>query len=284
VTGAEAIRRAIAASVQRLVRHDPVVREGVDPEGVHQARVATRRLRSDLRTFSPLLDPEWTAGLREELSDIAGLLGAVRDADVLQDRLRRAAAGLPRAEEEAAQVLLRDLDASREVDRAALLAAMDDRRYQTLLADLRDAAQQPKALPAAAGEAAEVLPRLAAKPWRRLERAVEALGSDPPDADLHQVRILAKRSRYAAEAVAQAAGPVAAEFARAVAGVQDVLGDHHDAVVAAQWLRDAAARHPGVAFAAGSLAALEDADAKRLRRQWRAAWRAASRKRLRSWM
>ena len=54
----DAVRRAIALSVIRLIRHDPVVRLDVDPEGVHQARVATRRLRSDLRTFRPLLDEE----------------------------------------------------------------------------------------------------------------------------------------------------------------------------------------------------------------------------------
>ena len=53
------IRDALDASVQRLLVADPVARVGDDPEGVHQARVATRRLRSDLRTFAPLLDPAW---------------------------------------------------------------------------------------------------------------------------------------------------------------------------------------------------------------------------------
>ena len=48
-TAGAVVRYAIAASVARLLRHDPIVRVGGDPEGVHQARVATRRLRSDLR-------------------------------------------------------------------------------------------------------------------------------------------------------------------------------------------------------------------------------------------
>ena len=50
-------------------------------------RVATRRLRSALATFRPLLDREQTEPLREELKWIAGMLGAARDAEVMQERL-----------------------------------------------------------------------------------------------------------------------------------------------------------------------------------------------------
>jgi hypothetical protein len=60
----DVVGRAIALSVIRLIRHDSVVRLDVDPEGVHQARVATRRLRSDLRTFGPLVDEDWASALR----------------------------------------------------------------------------------------------------------------------------------------------------------------------------------------------------------------------------
>jgi CHAD domain-containing protein len=283
-TAADAIRRAIAASVDRLVRNEPVVRAGADPEGVHQARVATRRLRSDLRTFSPLLEPRWTAGLRDELRDLAAVLGAVRDADVLLDRLRGAAATLPDGEQPAAHALLDDLAATRHGDRAKLLDAMDGRPYATLLDDLRRAAEDPHTTREAEQSAHLVLPPLAARPWRRLRSGVAALGDDPPDAALHEVRILAKRARYAAEAVAPVAGPDAGGFAKAVARLQEVLGEHHDAVVAGEWLRQAALRHPQAAFAAGALAGLEQAEAERRRAEWPAAWRAASRRRLRSWM
>jgi CHAD domain-containing protein len=283
-TAADAVRRAIAASVDRLVRHDPVVRRGVDPEGVHQARVATRRLRSDLRTFSSLLDAQWTQRLRDELSEFAALLGAVRDADVLLQRLRDAAATLPEAERQGAEAVLADLVATRTSDRARLLAAMRDPRYDALLADLAAAAARPVVVEEAAEPAASVLPPLAARPWRRLNRAVRALGDEPPDAALHEVRILAKRARYAAEAVAPVVGQQATDFARAVAKLQEVLGDHHDAVVAQGWLREAAGRHPEAAFAAGTLAGLEQAEAARCRAGWRPAWDRASVKRLRSWM
>src|SRR5207302_5418456 len=75
----DVIRNAIAESVAALLHHDPLVRTDRDPEAIHQARVATRKLRSNLRTFGPLLDPEWTEPLRSELGWLAMGLGAVRD-------------------------------------------------------------------------------------------------------------------------------------------------------------------------------------------------------------
>src|SRR5436190_7535261 len=84
----DAVRAALATGFARLLRHDPGVRIGDDPEDVHQARVATRRLRSDLRTFRSLLDQEQAQVLRDELKWAADLLGDVRDADVLLERLR----------------------------------------------------------------------------------------------------------------------------------------------------------------------------------------------------
>ena len=62
-------------------------------------------------------------------------------------------------------------------------------------------------------------------------RAVAALGPDPADEALHEVRIRAKRLRYACEAVAEVVGRPAADLARAAADLQGVLGDFHDAIV-----------------------------------------------------
>src|SRR3954470_21462461 len=110
-TVADLVRATIANGVTRLIRHDPGVRLGDDPEDVHQARVATRRLRSDLRTFRRLLDEEWVGALRDELKWIAAELGAVRDADVLTERLREQAAELPSVDAAGAAALLRRLAA-----------------------------------------------------------------------------------------------------------------------------------------------------------------------------
>jgi CHAD domain-containing protein len=103
---------------------------------------------------------------------------------------------------------------------------------------------------------------------------VRALEDPPPDEALHEVRIGAKRVRYAAEAVAPVLGRKAARFARAAAELQTILGEHHDAVVTAQLLRERSTGAPSeVAFAAGELAGLEQAAADRARSEWLGAWK-----------
>jgi CHAD domain-containing protein len=99
---------------------------------------------------------------------------------------------------------------------------------------------------------------------------------------LHRVRILAKRARYAAEAVLPVFGKRARAFARAMAAVQDVLGEHQDAVVAGEWLR-AHATGTG-AFVAGELVAIERRAGEDARDEWPRVWASARRKKLRRWM
>src|ERR1700720_468109 len=96
------VRHVIAVSVASLLRHDPGVRLGDDPEDVHRARVATRRLRSQLRTFRTLLDPVWANALREDLRWLGAGLGSVRDRQVMAQRVRSRNSAL--AEEDALTV------------------------------------------------------------------------------------------------------------------------------------------------------------------------------------
>ncbi len=122
----EVVRRAIALSVIRLVLHDPVVRLDVDSEGVHQARVATRRLRSDLRTFRQLVDPDFASTVRDELGWLAAILGEVRDGDVLLERLRGRIDALP---------------ASEQAGGAAVLATLEQERNDAHASAARDASK-----------------------------------------------------------------------------------------------------------------------------------------------
>jgi CHAD domain-containing protein len=280
----DVVRRALATSVVRLLRSDGGVRLGEDPEDVHQARVATRRLRSDLRTFAPLLDPEWGAQLRDELRWIADELGTVRDNDVMMQRLRSGVAALPESDRPPAERLLGSLEDAQAAARARLLQSLRDDRYVALLERLVRAAQAPALLPEAGGPAGDLLPPLVRRPWKRLRAVARTLGEDPSDEELHQLRIRAKRCRYAAEAVAPVMGKEATAFAEALAELQDVLGDHQDAAQAQAWLRDASRRASGrSAFVAGELTGAERASAAQTRAAWPRAWKSASRKGLRSW-
>ena len=279
----DVIRSVLAEAVAALLHHDPLVRTSADPEAIHQARVATRKLRSNLRTFDPLLDTEWTEPLRSELGWLALALGAVRDREVLLERLRERAKSLPANDARSAASLLQILEGEINVLRRKLMDELDSARYVDLLERLVAAAHSPVTLPDAEQPASAVLPPLATGPWRRLRSAVRQLPENPTDPELHRIRILAKRARYAAEAVAPVVGAGATAFARAAAKVQTILGEHQDSVTAQAWLR--AARVSGRrAFVAGELIAMEHLAAQRTRTQWPKAWKALDRKRLRRWM
>jgi CHAD domain-containing protein len=281
----ELLRHDLATSTLRLFRHEAGVRIGEDPEAVHQARVATRRIRSTLRTFSKLLDEEWTDRLRGDLKWLADLLGAVRDTDVLGERLEDHLAELPPDDAKAGRRLLTKLSDQRDHARRRLLGAMAQEKYVVLLDDLVAAAAAPALLPGGDRPAVEVMPPLVTRPWKRLRKEVGKAGDDPPDEALHQIRIRAKRARYAAEAVEPVFGKPAEDFADAIADLQDVLGDHQDAVVGEGWLREAAASsRRDAAIVTGILIAAERASAAGTRDRWPKVWKAASRKSLRAWL
>ncbi|HVM08764.1 MAG TPA: CYTH and CHAD domain-containing protein [Acidimicrobiales bacterium] len=281
----EVAAAAIADGVSRLLRRDPGLRLGGDDEHVHQARVATRRLRSDLRSFEGVLDAEVTAHLRGELGWLAGVLGANRDADVLMGRIGEHAMCLPATDARGVATILKKLDAERTAARAAMLEAIDTTRYLDLLDTLVQTARRPPLLADADRPAADALAHVVDKQWKKLAGAVKALDDEPPDDALHAVRIRAKRARYAAEASIGVCGKRAHRLGKALAQVQGALGDLNDAVVAEAWLRAANAKATAaVALAAGQLIAIERDEQRRARGSWRSAWDEAAdaRKRWRS--
>ncbi len=285
-TAADVIRATMVESVTRILRHDAGVRLGDDPEDIHQARVGTRRLRSDLRTFAPLLDDEWVKSLRRDLKWLGGELGAVRDADVLAERLRKQADALPERDGAGLAPLYRRLAKEREEAGTRLLAAMSGDRYVDLLDRLVSGASAPEVRREADGPARRVVPDLVGRPWRHLKKVVGQLPSEPSDAELHEVRIRTKRTRYAVEAAIPAVGGGARKFAKSLARLQAVLGDHQDAVVAEEWLRKAASEAGGAsaaeALAAGELIAVQRAEEATSRAAWPAAWKKVTQKRRRS--
>src|SRR5438270_2247252 len=213
-TAGELARHMIAVSVASLLRHDPGVRLGDDPEDVHRARVATRRLRSQLRTFRSVLQREWSDPLREELRWLADQLGAVRDRQVMAARVRSRLAEVPAPDRPVVGELARQLTAESEEVRARLALDMRSDRYINLLEKLIEGRRTPAFRPEAAQPGTQVVPQLVRRDWRKLRSAVKALPDEPGDADLHRVRILAKRARYAAEAARPIGGQKSAAFTR----------------------------------------------------------------------
>ena len=279
---------AIATGLDRLIEHDLGVRQRADPEHVHQARVATRRLRSNLRTFADVLDATWTAHMRVELRWLGQALGRVRDADVLDLGLRTdAAEELTEQDQQGFAELMQRLSLQREAAYAELLKVLDSDRYVDLLDALAAApafrAGSERELAMRAEKAAV---RFVRRPWKSLRRAVAKLGDDPTDEQLHQVRIKAKRLRYSADAAAAAVGRPARRLAAAAAHLQDILGAHHDAVTAESWLRASAATlqaNAGI-FVAGELVTVQRREQRQLRQAWPEAWDRLSTKRPTRWL
>jgi CHAD domain-containing protein len=247
--------------------------------------VATRRLRSDLRTFGPLLDPEWATGLELDLKWLADDLGKIRDADVLLARFRATISDHPELDPVGARNIVKALEQQRRRDNTTLLGHLARKRADQLFDRLVDAATDPMTAPQADDPAVEKLPKLVRKRWRRLERTVEALDAEPPVDDLHRVRILAKRTRYAAEAVVPVFGPEAKALAKPVAKIQDVLGELNDAEVAETWLAAMVETADGpTAFAAGRLAQIAGSEADSSRHDWQKHYRRAADKKRQAWL
>jgi CHAD domain-containing protein len=294
----DVVKASIAGALNRILDHEFGIRlGGDDAEAVHQTRVATRRLRSDLKTFSKVVDPVWLAHTRTDLKWIADALGEVRDLDVLAGHLEGEVIHASPSDTRPFGELHLDLERRRDAAHASLIEAMDSDRYVTLLDRLHASAESPPFVGTArAGKkkgsglhpddrAKEVLPKLVRRPWRKLRRAVRTVGAHPTDHQLHQIRIRAKRLRYAAEAAAPVVGKPASRMATAVEALQTVLGDHHDAVTAEDWFRrEAAGGSPTVAFTAGQMVAMQRQRQERLRRQWRGVWKSLDRKKRRSWL
>lgn len=284
-TLAGALRASIADALLRLVRNDPLARLGV-AEGVHQVRVAFRRLRSDLRTLDDAVDPAWRERIEPRLRATAAALAATRDLDVLTDHLRQDATGARTA----LAPLFATLARRQEAARAEMAGALDAAEYPQLLEELVAALGTPPAGPAAGQPAGTALPRLALGAWRRLERRADALDQSSADERFHRARIAAKRARYAAELAVRVLpakqGAGAERFAARLAEMQDLLGAMQDAAVAEATIRDTLAGRPrgaAYAFEAGRLVERQRARATAARDRFLEAWPELRRARWRKW-
>jgi CHAD domain-containing protein len=265
----EALGIAFENEYRALLTHDPGTRRGDDPEDLHQLRVATRRLRAFLRSAKPLVEAEWATSLREELGWLGGHLGPARDLDVMLIRFRAEVAALG-ADAEAATGLLEALEEEREAAYRDVVETLGGERYYALLDRLEAAADPP--LTGDDTSLAKIFKREA----KRMRKTFEQLGDHPEDDALHASRIAVKRARYAADLAAHELGKAGERFVGVAKQLQDILGDHQDAVVAQERIRAWAlsAPDPESGFAAGRLVQLERDRMAAARATWQGVWSA----------
>ncbi|HEY6423069.1 MAG TPA: CYTH and CHAD domain-containing protein [Pseudonocardiaceae bacterium] len=277
----EVVLAYLATQAQRLRRYDPLVQRDA-PDAVHQMRVAARRMRSALRAFGRVLDRDRTRGLVAELKWVAGALGGARDTEVMADRFASLLTEVPdELKMGPVQAALTRSFARRAADaRGVALAALDSDRYLALHDRIDALLADPPLTARASRKAKHELPNSVRRAYRRMEsRMTDAKrrpAGDQRDRALHETRKAAKRLRYATEAVRPTLGKPAARLRKRLKSVQDILGEHQDAVVSRPALREFATQahlEGGNGFTYGLLYATETSRAQRAEKKLSPAWK-----------
>jgi triphosphatase len=271
--GMAVLRRQLSVFVAR----EPGTRLGDDIEELHDMRVASRRLRAALALFADVL-PAGADRYREELGWIGRELGAVRDLDVQLEQLDEWLGAVPEADREALAALRSLLEEQRAAARAAMLEALDSRRYQLLVEGFgrllragRVRRTGPPSLPVRA-----VAPDLVESRFRAVRRAAGRIEPTSAPEAYHRLRIRCKRLRYALEFVGEVYPGRTRPLVRRLVALQDVLGLHQDADIAIDRLRRLAVERgdlrPETVFAMGEIAERYRRSMVELRGQFPAAW------------
>jgi CHAD domain-containing protein len=283
----EAGRKILRLHCETMLAREAGTLAGEDPEELHDMRVATRRQRAALRIVGAHFPRKATRAVRDGLRALGGVLGAVRDLDVLLDAVCAHRSTLPAEEARALQGLVDSWTRRRSEARARMLGHLDGQGYSEfkeayarfLDAPGRRAPRTADGLPQPT-LVAHVVP---AEIWAHYA-AVCAFGTVLPWASvetLHALRIEGKGLRYLLEFFREALDPCVEEAIDAIVAMQDHLGGLQDAVVAVGLVREflvgpEATAGPDAARAAGRYLESRQARIEELRRSIDRPWAGVS--------
>ena len=266
---------------EEMIIQEPRAWEGLDPEGVHKMRVATRRLRSALRAFKKVL-PASIRSFNREFKWLAAALGGVRDLDVAMGNLPHFLSELPPEDAAHMDDYQQYLADRWQEDRRRLLACLTSPRYGRLKTGFEQAVERgPSARTMETlgsitiGDAAQLL---IGKRYRGVLRRGREITPASRDESLHALRIQCKQLRYLLEFFRPAYGGLLKAETRRLKKLQDVLGDFQDACVAGEFLRRYAEGLPmrssnrGQLIALGQLIDAQDRRAATCRADFARAW------------
>jgi CHAD domain-containing protein len=288
----EVVLAYVSGQFEELLYRDLLVRHD-EPDAIHRMRVAARRTRATLQDFGRLFVGADAAHLVSELRWLGQELGHARDEEVLCDLLVTQLGEVPAelrlgpVQARVAGYLAPRIVATGANVRTVLASA----RYLELLDKLEAFVDAPPFAPVAEERATGVLPHLVRRAQRRVDRrmrtALDVAGGSERDRALHEARKAAKRARYAAELVSPVMGQPARKSAKALKTMQSTLGDHHDAVIAAEALRGLAIRAYGTGenpFTYGLLYEQQCEHADELAARVEGEWERASCRKRTEWM
>lgn len=222
-----------------LTQQVPLARAG-NVEGVHQARVASRRLREFLPLLAPAPDGDRTIRrLRRQVRRVTRALGPVRELDVAMQTLDGLAAARP--EDAAAIAIVR---AAVEPQRTSAAERMESVLKRAMFDRMRSGVGEAASAfvrPAARRTLATSLAARIATRADTAALAVEDTGTIYAPDRLHRARIALKKLRYTLELAEDCGGARLSGTLRRLKEIQDILGTLHDHDVLAARIRDGAA-------------------------------------------
>jgi triphosphatase len=241
----EALKQIAWECLTQLQGNQDMVLHGTDIEGVHQMRVALRRLRSALNVFSSIASKQNSTAITEELRWITGVLGLARDLDVfITQTLPPVLQQLP-AHDGLLKLGERAATACRHAY-AEIRAALTSQRYQRLLLNLGAWLENERWRDAGSAECTvlEVAQAMLTKRHKQLRKHGKRLMHAHPE-ERHETRIAAKKLRYAAEFFT-GLFPTASshDFLRRLAKLLDVLGILNDIAVTENLIHRLIGRQP----------------------------------------
>ncbi len=241
----EAGRKVMAYHFAKMLAQEEAVRQGDGSDPVHDMRVATRRLRSALKTFGPFYEKKAIRPFRKTLRKLADALGEVRDRDVFRHKTEKYVETLPEPERSELEPLLREQHSQVDAARELLVAVLDSDRYTQFVADFAEFVSTPEKgardIPDDERQTPHLVRHVASGLIYQkydMVRAYETVLDNAPLDTLHALRIDAKRLRYTLEAFEEVLGPEAKTVIESVKALQDHLGDLQDARVAIWMMED----------------------------------------------
>lgn len=220
--------------LMHLQENEAAALSGTDPEGIHQTRVAIRRLRAAYKVFKTVLPMTERDFFAAELRWLQQELGEARDWDVfLAGTIKPLAQRFPN--DAALQELTRRAEQARERAYLRAQGAMRSRRYGCLCLNLeRSLLTEPKAVEG--GLLGRPVASYAKRSIRKAHKKVLAMGKGlhkKDDAALHELRVQIKQSRYCVEFFAGLyPSRQARNHIKSLTGLQDCLGVMNDSAVA----------------------------------------------------
>jgi CHAD domain-containing protein len=237
-----AVRKILTYQFQRFREQLPGVRDDIDTEFVHQARVASRRMRSALRLFHDAIPESIAAYLGEELKWLGGRLGTVRDLDVFLLNLSRFKPRIKRFPSKKKQAFENWIEKHRRAPLKALQEDLESSRYRTFERRLTQFVERP--LPARPRAPLAVKPVREGAPLvitEKFEAVIEQghkVFANPKLKQFHRLRIHMKKLRYAIECMAPAYDGALDPFIERTVEIQDCLGELQDTVFTGEFIED----------------------------------------------